>query len=160
MTENKKFDITQAQMDVLNSEPYNGRDMFWEQHRFARDGYLKINHLIDPMVRNEIIADAKYLLSNHSKRRDILIESTGNTPRYLSNVTRDDIERYGKYIPIAYESKYLLSLIRSIVKEDVIPTPWKWDNYIINSQHKAGDTHGWHWETIRTQLFGSWKPRV
>ncbi len=145
MTENKKFDITQAQMDVLNSESYNGRDMFWEQHRFARDGYLKINHLIDPMVRNEIIADAKYLLSNHSKRRDILVESTGNTPRYLSNVTRDDIERYGKYIPIAYESKYLLSLIRSIVKEDVIPTPWKWDNYIINSQHKAGDTHGWHW---------------
>jgi len=145
MIEDRKFDVTQAQMEILNSEPYNGHDMFWEQHRFARDGYLKINHLIDPMVRDEIIADAKYLLANHSKRRDLLIESTGNTPRYLSNVTRDDIENFGKYIPIAYKSKYLLSLIRSIVKEDVIPTPWKWDNYIINSQHKAGDTHGWHW---------------
>ena len=153
MIEDRKFDVTQAQMETLNSEPYNGHDMFWEQHKFARDGYLKINHLIDPMVRDEIIADAKYLLANHSKRRDLLIESTGNTPRYLSNVTRDDIESYGKYIPIAYKSKYLLSLIRNIVKEDVIPTPWKWDNYIINSQHKAGDTHGWHWGDYPFTIF-------
>ncbi|NNA70563.1 ArpA protein [Pseudomonas gessardii] len=145
MSEARKFNIDQEQMDILNSEPYTGHDMFWEQHRFARDGYLKINHLIDPRVRDEIITDVKYLLANYSKRRDLLIESTGNTPRYLSNVTRDDIETFGKYIPVAYESKYLLSLIRSIVKEEVIPTPWKWDNYIINSQHKAGDTHGWHW---------------
>lgn len=130
---------------VLESDPFEGRDFFWEQHRFARDGYLKINHLIDPSVRQEISTDVKYLLENYAKRRDFLIESTGNTPRYLSNVPQESIEVHGRYIPQAYKSRYLMSLISHIVKEEIIPTPWKWDNFIINSQHKLGDTHGWHW---------------
>ncbi|WP_338523025.1 ArpA protein [Pseudomonas batumici] len=137
--------INETHIKILDSDPYKGRDFFWEHHRFARDGYLKINHLIDQSIRDAIIADVKYLLKNHAKRRDFLIESTGNTPRYLSNVSRDNIEEFGKYIPLAYNSKYLMSLIGHIVKEEIIPTPWKWDNYIINSQHKSGDTHGWHW---------------
>jgi len=131
--------------DILRSDPFKGRDFFWEQHRFARDGYLKINHLIDPEVRNQISVDVKHLLENFSKRRDFLIESTGNTPRYLSNVPQESIEAHGRYIPRAYRSRYLISLISHIVKEEIIPTPWKWDNFIINSQHKSGDTHGWHW---------------
>ncbi|MBC3481576.1 ArpA protein [Pseudomonas sp. SWRI59] len=131
--------------DLLKENPFAGRDFFWEQHRFERDGYLKINHLIDSEVNQEITSDVKYLLSNFAKRRDFLIESTGNTPRYLSNVPQETIEQEGRYIPRAYRSNYLAGLISGIVKEDVIPTPWKWDNYIINSQHKVGDTHGWHW---------------
>ncbi|MFG0325275.1 ArpA protein [Pseudomonas sp. zjy_15] len=131
--------------NILESDPFEGRDFFWEQHRFARDGYLKINHLIDSEVRDRISEDVKYLLVNFAKRRDFLIESTGNTPRYLSNVPQEIIEAHGRYISLAYKSRYLMSLISHIVKEDIIPTPWKWDNFIINSQHKSGDTHGWHW---------------
>ncbi|HDS1737947.1 ArpA protein [Pseudomonas sp. BP8] len=134
-----------ALIDVLNSNPFAGRDLFWEQHRFARDGYLKINHLMDPLVRDHVSEDVKYLLANYSKRRDFLIESTGNTPRHLSNVPQDKIEKYGAFIPVAYSSRYLMGLVESIVREEVIATPWKWDNYIINCQHKSGDTHGWHW---------------
>lgn len=122
--------------DILESDPFEDRDFFWEQHRFARDGYLKINHLIDFEVRDRISEDVKYLLANFAKRRDFLIESTGNTPRYLSNVPQEMIEAHGRYIPCAYKSRYLMSLISHIVKEDIIPTPWKWDNFIINSQHK------------------------
>ncbi len=139
-----KQGVEQSQ-DILGSDPFVGRDFFWEQHRFARDGYLKINHLIDPEVRDRISEDVKFLLANFSKRRDFLIESTGNTPRYLSNVPQESIEAHGRYIPYAYKSNYLMSLIGHIVKEEIIPTPWKWDNFIINCQHKSGDTHGWHW---------------
>lgn len=131
--------------NILKSDPFEGRDFFWEQHRFARDGYLKINHLIDSTVYDRISEDVKYLLANFAKRRDFLIGSTGNTPRYLSNVPQESIETHGRYIPLAYRSRYLMSLIGHIVKEEIIPTPWKWDNFIINSQHKLGDTHGWHW---------------
>ncbi|UOF20632.1 HalD/BesD family halogenase [Pseudomonas syringae] len=135
----------QSNVDVLDTIPHQGRDFFWERHQFARHGYLKINHLMDAGVRDNIMAEVKYLLANHAKRRDMLIESTGNTPRYLSNVTRDTIAEHGAYITKAYDSNYLKGLVAHIVKEEIIPTPWIWDNYIINSQHKAGDTHGWHW---------------
>ncbi|MEZ0198668.1 hypothetical protein AB9U01_31995, partial [Pseudomonas qingdaonensis] len=96
--------------NILESDPFEGRDFFWEQHRFARDGYLKINHLIDSEVRDRISEDVKYLLANFAKRRDFLIESTGNTPRYLSNVPQEIIEAHGRYISLAYKSRYLMSL--------------------------------------------------
>lgn len=130
---------------VLETNPFTDYDFFWERHRFERDGYLKINHLVDPAVKQAIAEDVRYLLANYSKRRDFHIKSTGNTPRYLSNVPQECIELNGEYIPIAYGSNYLAKLIEGIVGESVIPTPWKWDNYIINCQHKVGDTHGWHW---------------
>lgn len=145
MHENHLEHISSQLSELLNSDPFSERDFFWEQHRFERNGYLKINDLIDPAVNALIAEDVRLLLANHSKRRDFIIESTGNTPRHLSNVPQESIEQNGKFIPLAYESKYLSSLIANIVKEDVIPTPWKWDNYIINCQHKSGDTHGWHW---------------
>lgn len=132
-------------LSVLETNPFSEHDFFWERHRFERDGYLKINNLVHPLVKQAVAEDVKYLLANYSKRRDFLIESTGNTPRYLSNVPQECIEQNGKYIPLAYRSRYLAKLIEGVVGESVIPTPWKWDNYIINSQHKAGDTHGWHW---------------
>lgn len=130
---------------LLASNPFDGQDYFWERHRFARDGYLKINHLVHPSIVEKIAEDVNFLVSNFAKRRDLLIESTGNSPRYLSNVPRDMIEEKGCFIPDAYKSNYLSSLIQAVVGEEVIPTPWRWDNYIINCQHQAGDTHGWHW---------------
>lgn len=104
-----KQDVEQGK-DILESDPFEGRDLFWEQHRFARDGYLKINHLIDPEVRDRISDDVKYLLANFSKRRDFLIESTGNTPRYLSNVPQESIEApwalYPACLPISLPDEF------------------------------------------------------
>ncbi|MFV3288678.1 ArpA protein [Pseudomonas sp. NY11955] len=135
----------EQKISILETRPFSHRDFFWERHCFERDGYLKINNLIDEVIVKAISDDVKYLLANHAKRRDVHIESTGDTPRYLSNVPQECIESNGRYIPLAYKSNYLMSLIECIVGEEVIPTPWKWDNYIINCQHKTGDTHGWHW---------------
>jgi L-lysine 4-chlorinase len=126
-------------------DAHENQDLFWEQHRFARDGYLKINHLVDDRVKAVVMREVRELLAQHGKRRDVLIESTGNTPRHLSNVPKETIASHGKAIPAVYRSNYVMRMIEKIVKEDIIPVPWHWDEFIINSQHKVGDTHGWHW---------------
>lgn len=152
--------VDQAHLQILDSNPYKERDFFWEQHRFARDGYLKINHLIDPKVRDSIMADVKYLMANHAKRRDFLIESTGNTPRYLSNVSRDNIEEFGKYIPQAYTSTYLMSLIGNIVKEEVIPRLGSGITILSTASiSRAIPTVGIGVTTL-TRSFGSWRHPV
>jgi len=134
--------ITQLLEETMSFE---GRDFFWERHRFERDGYLKITDLVDSRITQAVQDEVTWLLENHSKRRDMHMESTGNTPRYLSNVTQEDIEKFGQAIPQIYHSPQLMGLIEKIVGEAVIPVPWKWDKFIVNSQHKSGDTHGWHW---------------
>ncbi|WP_418949168.1 MULTISPECIES: HalD/BesD family halogenase [Pseudomonas] len=57
--------------------------------------------------------------------------------------TPTSMEVHGRYIPRTYKSRYLMSFTGHIVKDDIIPTPGKWDNFTINSQHKSGDAHGW-----------------
>jgi hypothetical protein len=132
--------------DLLQrTDAHANHDFFWEQHRFARDGYLKLTNLIDDRVKTVVMQEVRELLSKHAKRRDMLIESTGNTPRHLSNVPKEVIAKHGVAIPTVYRSNYIVRLIEKIVREDIIPVPWHWDEFIINRQHKAGDTHGWHW---------------
>lgn len=132
--------------DLLQSnDAHTSDDLFLEQHSFQRDGYLKITNLIDNRVKAIVMQEVIFLIEKYAKRRDVLIESTGNTPRYLSNVPKETIAKHGKVIPAVYRSNYIMRLIEKIVKEDIIPVPWHWDEYIINSQHKVGDTHGWHW---------------
>ncbi|MBF7143067.1 MULTISPECIES: ArpA protein [Pseudomonas] len=130
---------------VVATNPFTERDMFWERHQFARYGYLRVTHMISPVIVKVISSEVKWLLENFGKRRDFLIESTEYTPRYLTNVPRDLIKKNGELIPTIYNSLYLKGLIEAITGDAVISTPWKWDNYIINSQHFKGDTHGWHW---------------
>jgi hypothetical protein len=132
--------------EFLKSEDaHANQDFYWERHRFDRHGYLKITHLVDPRVRMLMMDEARALLKSHAKRRDMLIESTGFTPRYLSNVPRDIINEHGKVIPAVYHSNYIKKLLQAITKDEIIGIPWIGDEFIINSQHKAGDTHGWHW---------------
>lgn len=134
--------ITQT---LNRSDMHADRDFFFERHRFERHGYLKITDLVCPDVREVVMGEARRLLENHAKRRDMLIESTGFTPRNLSNVPRDIINENSEIIPAVYHSPYIKKLIQGLTGDEIIGIPWIWDEFIINSQHKAGDTHGWHW---------------
>lgn len=144
--ESMKSAAVKGVAEILDrSDAHAGKDFFWERHKFDRHGYLKVTHLIDERIKILVMSEARHLFEKHAKRRDVHIESTGNTPRYLSNVPRATIAEHGAVIPAVYHSKYITNFIQAITNEEIIGIPWIDDEFIINSQHKAGDTHGWHW---------------
>lgn len=124
---------------------YNEDDIFWMSEDFLKNGYLKVSDIVSDTVKELFKEEVNTLFEKFSKRRDLLIESTGNTPRYLSNVRQVDIAEYGDIVPSIYHSKAFINFISKICSNQLIPNPWELEKFIINCQHKAGDTHGFHW---------------
>ena len=114
--------------------------------KFKDDHIVSISDLIPPDLNQKIRKEAKHLLSTEAKRRDLNIASTGNTPRHYSSVGRDQIKDGGTYIPAVFESDAILEFLSKIAGEPLNRVPYVPEEYIINSQNKAGDTHGWHWD--------------
>lgn len=128
------------------NETFNDADAFyWMQQSLLRDGYLKITDCIPPYVKSLVATEARSLLSNYSKRRDLQIPVTGNSPRRMTNVRQQDIAQWGEAIPAVYHSSSLIDFLSRVAREDIIPNPWEFEKFIVNRQEKSGDTHGWHW---------------
>ena len=120
-------------------------EIYWMQQYLLRDGYLKIRNVVPDTLKKRIADEAYYLLETMSKRRDIYLEVTDNSPRFMSNVRQQDIAAYNSVIPAVYHSHALIDFLSLLGREEIIANPWEYEKFIINRQEKMGDTHGWHW---------------
>lgn len=120
-------------------------ELYWLSQSLLRDGYLKISDIVPTDVKQEVAIEAKKLLDELAIRRDLHIEVTANSPRFMSNVRQQDVAKHGMIIPAVYHSEALIGFIGVLAHEPIIPNPWEFEKFIVNRQEKAGDTHGWHW---------------
>lgn len=113
---------------------------------FARDGYTKfrINELVPDPITKAVRSEVHSLVDAHAVRRDLLIDTTGNSPRYMSTVPQRFIEENGAVIRTIYESDAVKEYLGAIARDGLKPSI-KEENYIIAKLEKRGDTHGWHW---------------
>lgn len=105
-----------------------------------------MRNLVPPSVVASVKAEVIELLGKYATRRDIVIPETGNTPRFMSNVSAVEIAKHGRLIPAIYYSPSLNAFLGRITDDSLIPCPWKPERFLINRLEGAGDTHGWHWD--------------
>lgn len=113
---------------------------------FQRNHIAVMNDLTSRELKKAMGEEALHLLSEESKRRELIIRQTGDTPRAYSSVGRDDIQHFNGIIPAFYHSESVLSFLADVADEELYPVPYAPEEYIINSQDRIGDTHGWHWD--------------
>ncbi|RFT62419.1 hypothetical protein D0U04_28155 [Bacillus clarus] len=140
----------QEKFDKLVQDHLNG---FSEEYiaslknEFMENQLVILEELIPKPLIADMSAEAKYLLSENAKRRDITIKATGNTPRNFNVVNRDSISEKGKIIPAFFKSEVILNFLTFLNNnEPVHRIPYTPEEFIINNQQKTGDTHGWHWD--------------
>ncbi|MEB9611849.1 hypothetical protein COJ67_30560 [Bacillus thuringiensis] len=114
---------------------------------FMENQLVILEELIPKSLIDAMSVEAKYLLLENAKRRDIIIKATGNTPRNFNVVNRDSISKKGKIIPAFFKSEVILNFLTFLNNnEPVYRIPYTPEEFIINNQQKTGDTHGWHWD--------------
>ena len=113
---------------------------------FHRDGYtkFKINEFIPEALTRQLRDEVFTLVDQHAVRRDLHIETTGNSPRYMSTVPQRFIESEGLVVPTIYVSDAVKNYLGAIARDGLQPC-LKEEEYIIAKLEKQGDTHGWHW---------------
>src|SRR3954464_7165551 len=50
--------------------------------RFERDGFTKVADIVPPPIKAAVKTEVSALLDSYSERRDLLLKTTGNTPRF------------------------------------------------------------------------------
>jgi L-lysine 4-chlorinase len=116
-----------------------------DRNRFARDGFIKVRNIVPDEIRAQVTGEVLRLLRDHAERRDLHLETTGNTPRFMSLVKSETIAANSKLITALYRSEPLLAELASLAGERLYACPSKDEEFLITQQERKGDTHGWHW---------------
>ena len=113
---------------------------------FKRDTVVAIEHLLPPACVRELHSQANRLLRESATRRDLELAVTGGTPRNYLSVGREAIHAERGAITQFFECDAIRDYLSKITGEPMHRVPYEPEEYIINSQEKSGDTHGWHWD--------------
>lgn len=114
-------------------------------NRFRRDGFIKVRGVVSDEVRESVRDEVLRLLDKNAERRDLLLETTGGTPRFMSVVRSEFIAAESELINRIYRCDALVSALSRIAGEALYPCPSADEEFLITRQEKVGDTHGWHW---------------
>ncbi|HHF0524279.1 TPA: HalD/BesD family halogenase [Legionella anisa] len=115
------------------------------REEFSRHGIVKIPDIVSEQLKQNIHNEIYGLLENYAERRDLLLKTTDNTPRYLSVVRSELIEEQSKMIREVRESDALLQFLEKITQEKLLTHVKEDEKFVITKQEFSGDTHGWHW---------------
>lgn len=115
---------------------------------FHRDGFVKFG-ADQPLIPGELLEsvdeEVHKLVREHTERRDLRLRTTGNTPRRMSVVRSEEIERSSELIAGLAAAGALLGFMARVAREPVIASVSDDERFLITHQEHAGDTHGWHW---------------
>lgn len=112
---------------------------------FSRQGIVKIPEIVSQNLKQKIHQEIYDLLEHYAERRDLLLKTTDNTPRYLSVVRSELIEEYSRIIREVRQSDSLLQFLEQITQEKLLTQVKEDEKFVITKQEFSGDTHGWHW---------------
>src|ERR1700738_1490930 len=126
--------------DILDTER-----LFHLENRFRRDGVIFVSDLFHQEILDGVREEVRYILDGNAERRDIFLETTGNTPRFMSVVRSEIIAAESKLIVQLYRSASLVKVLGHIAGERLFPCPFKDEEFLITRQDRQADTHGWHW---------------
>jgi hypothetical protein len=108
-------------------------------YNFGPETRLFPDDIID-VVRSEV----DRLIAEHKERRDLTLATTGGTPRKMSVVKSEEIDR-SELISSVAKSRALLEFVGRIAREEIFPRVSEDERYLITHQEFKSDTHGWHW---------------
>lgn len=114
--------------------------------QFQTNHCVVLDDLFPQSIFELLRTEANQLMEQEAKRREVIIQESGNTPRAYLSVGRDAIARNGIYVPAVFHSEALRSYLSCIAGERLTKVPYQAEEFIINRQESTGDTHGWHWD--------------
>ncbi|MBX7146321.1 MAG: hypothetical protein K1X44_03320 [Alphaproteobacteria bacterium] len=113
-------------------------------NNFKKYGVVSIRSFIPQNIYDQIAQECMDSLKNYSIRRDLTENETGDSPRHMFNVRRNDILKNSPTIDTIYQNHLFLNLLSKIAGEQVIPCPYLPEQFLITHLSKPGDTQGWH----------------
>lgn len=113
---------------------------------FKKRGFVSIPNFLGSELLNAVRSECESITDCHGNDKNMLIKSTGDTPRQMRTVGQHILSKKSNFIPKIYSSAGLCDFISRIAGEEVFRAPWAPEEYVLSNLYRNGDTHGWHWD--------------
>jgi hypothetical protein len=115
-------------------------------------GVVQLHGFLPSALLAHLREEADKLLDARGRRVNLLVKSTGNTPRKYVTVSRDDVFEHAPSIGELYFDPELIAFLAKLTKTEVIESPYEPEQIVVNKMDEVGDTHGWHWDDYSYSL--------
>jgi hypothetical protein len=113
--------------------------------QYSAEHYARTTGLLPSGLVTALRAEARKLADLNTRRIDILVPVTGNTPRRLGSLPTSLFVEHSELFTALYNSTEFRSLMSAVVSSPVLDATYDDEKITGTHQNRAGDTHGWHW---------------
>lgn len=115
------------------------------QQQYSAEHYARTTALIPSELVTALRAEARKLADLNTRRIDITVPVTGNTPRKLGSLPNPLFQEHSELFTALYNSAEFRALLSSVVGTPILDATFDDEKITGTHQNRVGDTHGWHW---------------
>ncbi|HEX4792112.1 MAG TPA: hypothetical protein VH372_26835 [Actinospica sp.] len=115
------------------------------RQQYSAEHYARLTGLIPDSLVAALRAEARVLADTNTRRIDITVPVTGNTPRKLSSIPNSHFTEHGPVFSALYSSPEFRNLLSDVVGTPILDATYEDEKFTGTQQNRVGDTHGWHW---------------
>lgn len=113
--------------------------------QYLTEDYARTTDLIPTAITERLRAEARSLVDSNTRRIDIEVAATGNTPRKMGSLPYTHFAEQSQEFLALYSSQSFRDLLAEVVGTPVLDATYDDEKITGTHQTKPGDTHGWHW---------------
>ncbi|MDH6123912.1 ArpA protein [Kitasatospora sp. GP82] len=113
--------------------------------QYSAEHYARTTGLVPAELVTALRAEARKLADLNTRRIDITVPVTGNTPRRLGSLPNSLFQEHSELFTALYNSAEFRALLTSVVGTPILDATFEDEKITGTHQNRAGDTHGWHW---------------
>jgi L-lysine 4-chlorinase len=115
------------------------------KRQYSAEHYARTTALLPAELISELRAEARRLADLNTRRIDITVPVTGDTPRRLGSLPNSLFQEQSKLFTALYNSVEFRSVLSTVVGTPVLDASFEDEKITGTHQSRVGDTHGWHW---------------
>jgi L-lysine 4-chlorinase len=113
--------------------------------QYSREHYARTTGLLPDELVDRLQAETSQLIAMNTRRIDIRVAATGNTPRRMGSLPNSLFASESTLFTALYHVPAFRLLLSTIAGAPVLDCTYPDEQITGTHQTEAGDTHGWHW---------------
>ena len=113
--------------------------------QYSAEHYARTTGLLPAELVALLRAEARKLTDANTRRIDIKVPVTGDTPRRLGSLPNWLFQKESDLFTALYNSVRFRALISEVVQTPILDATFEDEKITGTHQSLRGDTHGWHW---------------
>ncbi|MFJ8621275.1 hypothetical protein ACIRD3_00345 [Kitasatospora sp. NPDC093550] len=113
--------------------------------QYSAEHYARTTALLPTDLVTALRNEARKLADLNTRRIDITVPVTGNTPRKLGSLPNSLFQEHSELFTALYHSTEFRTLLSTVVGSPLLNATYQDEAITGTHQNRVGDTHGWHW---------------